>query len=169
MQLREFIRREKQMGYIFDFVNPFEGCWCCESENFGDPYRHLNHISLAEAVIHLEDYAAAFRRDAPIVVRREIKRRQREFDHHYFHSEREELLAKMNQDLEMKDFKNFIEYFKRVFAHLEQQRLEIQQARRELFKFDLANDRRCDVDTEFGGTEDVIDWGVYDDLETEEQ
>ncbi len=112
---------------------------------------------------------AAFRRDAPFEVQVEIKKQQRDFEHHYFAAEREELLAKMYRDFEMSDCKHYVECFKRVFNHMEAQRKEIIEARKELFKSDLTNDHRCEIDPELERSEDLVDWDVYDEVEGEEE
>ncbi|KAE9373677.1 hypothetical protein N431DRAFT_482646 [Stipitochalara longipes BDJ] len=165
--IRQFIKENKRQGEMFDYEDG--PCWCCDSKDYDDLFRHLRHAPLAEALVYLEQYAAAFRRDVPIKVLTEIKKQKRHFDRHYFDNEREQLLFKMNQDFEMMDYEHYVEYFKRAFNDMEQQRLEIQKARKELFKFDLANDRQCDINADFGESEDLVDWEVYDEVETENE
>jgi hypothetical protein len=75
----------------------------------------------------------------------------------------------MNQDFEMKDYGHYVEYFKRVFDHMEAQRMEIRKERKELFKFDLANDRRCEIDPELERSDDLVNWEVYDEVVAEEE
>jgi hypothetical protein len=165
--IREFIHRQKRLGGVFDLNDG--SCDCCNShEEHHD--RHLQIDPVADGLVLLEQYAASFVRDAPVEVLREIKKQQREFDSHYFHPEREEVLAKMNREFEFGDNENYVELFKRAFANMEQQRLEISDKRKELFKSDLANDKRCNIDSDDDcGSHSVVDWDTYDEVEAEEE
>jgi hypothetical protein len=49
------------------------------------------------------------------------------------------------------------------------QRMEIRKERKELFKFDLANDRRCEIDPELERSDDLVNWEVYDEVVAEEE
>jgi len=167
--IRQFIKKQKHQGGMLWFNEA--GCWCCEMDDFWDPYRHHTPDDMAEGLLYLEKYVAAFRRDTPFEVQREIKKQQREFEHYYLATEREQLLVTMNAEFEIQDYEHYDEYFKRIFNHMEAQRMEIIRARKELFKFDLANDRRCEIDPELERSEDLVDWDVlsrYDDVEAEE-
>lgn len=52
---------------------------------------------------------------------------------------------------------------------MQAQRIEIIKARKELFKFDLTNDRRCEIDPVLERSEDLVDWDVYDEVEAEDE
>ena len=76
----------------------------------------------------------------------------------------------MNKEFEFGDNENYVELFKRAFVNMEQQRLEISDKRKELFKSDLANDKRCNIDSDDDcGSHSVVDWDTYDEVEAEEE
>jgi hypothetical protein len=53
---------------------------------------------------------------------------------------------------------------------MEQQRLEILHTRKELFKSDLANDKRCNIESDADcGSHSVVDWDTYDEVDAEEE
>jgi hypothetical protein len=167
--IREYIHKQKRSGGVFDLNDG--SCHCCHACSHEEQKsRHLQIDPVGDGLVLLEQYAASFVRDAPVEVLREIKKQQREFDSHYFHPEREELLAKMNKEFEFGDNENYVELFKRAFTNMEQQRLEILDTTKELFKSDLANDKRCNIDSDHDcGSHSVVDWDTYDEVEAEEE
>jgi hypothetical protein len=166
--IREFIQRQKRRGGVFDLSDSCNCFPACSHEE--QKFCHLQIDPVADGLVLLEQYAASFVRDAPVEVLREIKKQQREFDSHYFHPEREELLAKMNREFEFGDNENYVELFKRAFTNMEQQRLEILHTRKELFKSDLANDKRCNIESDADcGSHSVVDWDTYDEVDAEEE
>lgn len=84
--IRQFIKKHKHHGSIFWFDKGW--CVCCENKDHWDPYRHHRPDTMAEGLLYLEQYVAAFRRDAPFEVQIEIKKQRRDFEHHYFAAER---------------------------------------------------------------------------------
>lgn len=76
----------------------------------------------------------------------------------------------MNKEFKFGDNENYVELFKRAFTNMEQQRLEILDTRKELFKSGLANDKRCNIDSDHDcGSHSVVDWDTYDEVEAEEE
>jgi hypothetical protein len=76
----------------------------------------------------------------------------------------------MDREFEFGNNENYVELFKRAFTNMEQQRLEILNTRKELFKSDLANDKRCNIVSDADcGSHSVVDWDTYDEVDAEEE
>ena len=100
---------------------------------------------VAEGIVLLEEFAAAFRRDVPIAMKSEIKKQQRIFDDHYYTVEREGSLQELNRSLDLEEFRDFKKLFIAVFQDMEKQFLEILDTRKELFGFDHCKKADCDA------------------------
>ncbi|KAI9646035.1 hypothetical protein NHQ30_005473 [Ciborinia camelliae] len=113
-----------------------------------EPYcdRHV----FTEGIVLLEEYAASFKRDLPYENRLAIRPQKRAFDQRYEQLPREQFLREIDRAYEELNYVNFVTAFKNAVADMDKQYGEIQQARRELFKWDVMGETGSDivVDTE---------------------
>lgn len=122
---------------------------------------HHRDEDIAEAIILLEEYAAAFKRDSPRHIQVEIKKRQQIFDNNYLELEYYQNLQKLNRDFGVKDYRQLRRYFTAAFQSLDENFLKIQRARQFLFEHDICNQRECDFDTEVQQFDDPrVIWDV---------
>lgn len=124
---------------------------------------------IAEAIVLLEDYASAFKRDSPGHIKVEIKKEQQIFDHHYSTMEHAENLYKMNRDFSVGDCRQLHRYFISAFERLNEKFLEIQKARQLIFEHDRCNERGCDIATTVHQSDDLRDrWDVNEPESSDE-
>lgn len=113
----------------------------------GRDWYRVRPADLVKAMFYLEDYADTFVRDVPRATRGNIRVMQPGFDVYYSALPREEMLNRMSGMLsrlvnepygEMchKVVCQFIRYFKTMVDDMDNQYLEIRQARKSLFDFD---------------------------------
>ena len=83
-------------------------------------------------------------------------------DANYYDPEREGCLADMARAMNIEDGPRFLSLFKRAFQNMEEQRLEIRQARKALFDFDRNNEPGTDIDLELSRCDDLVCFDVHE-------
>ncbi|KAE9373640.1 hypothetical protein N431DRAFT_465918 [Stipitochalara longipes BDJ] len=125
-----------------------------------------NSVLITSCLLNLEDYAKSFVRDVPYDIRFQIRKQQRKFDLIYASLEREVLMRKLSEALEIDRPTThplaWKTWFMAAVDDMDKQYLEIRKARKELFDYDPANDQNhgCDIDLELWRCDEMIDWTV---------
>jgi hypothetical protein len=112
----------------------------------------------------LEDYVLAFEH----ALRKAKVPTQYHWDTHefwrmglYIGSTYDEFEGLIETALKKRDYDSFFTHYKAAVDHLDQQSLEIRNARKGLFSKDVT-DRMCDLDLELSRCDDMIDWDVVE-------
>jgi hypothetical protein len=116
------------------------------------------------AWILLRDYSDSFIRDAPDLIRAEV-RRQMDVNQKHFKApsvslDRDSIISELAGDIRIDDTSNFRHNFQAVVNDCDAQYLKIFLARKELFKWDLYNGEkvRCGVTTEYFRCPEKVKW-----------
>jgi len=123
--LVEFIKRQQGAGGIFameDRMSPVDPHYC--------------HCA-AEGLELLKQCATAFHRDAPLWIKAQIRETRPRFARHIGVCQRETLLGQATDDVKSGNFMDFANHFIHAFLEMNQQYTVIQEARKNLFKWDL--------------------------------
>jgi hypothetical protein len=125
------------------------------------------------AALRVEEYATAFRRDAPLHIQGKIRAVQRQFDLAYKNSPRDRLLEELSDWLEVvqgegnETMKNstrmsqFTKCFQAAVDDMDTQYLSIRKMRKALFEFDPAGiNENHDIDLELWRCDEMINWDV---------
>jgi hypothetical protein len=142
-----FIKFQKRYDCLFDTSTPDKS-----TPIVRDPDKY------SEALVLLEQFAAAFTRDVTPEVVIRIEKMQRSFDSIY--SSTAIAIKELNQSLETWEFENFKSQFIALYKTLEQQFFRTRQARKDLFKKDRCNDWECDIDLGLTWCDEEVDFTV---------
>jgi hypothetical protein len=144
-----FIKDEKKAGSLLDQRPPD-----------GSDSNPRYSVYAVNGVEILEDLAIAFKRHDTPSVRTETRQNQCKLDQLHQILERETILRNLSSALEQDDFQHFAKWFKIVASDMDAQYLKIRELRKELFKWDVLNQRDSDIDLELTRCDEPIDWSV---------
>ncbi|KAF4625446.1 hypothetical protein G7Y89_g12724 [Cudoniella acicularis] len=169
-KLTAFIKAHKIENHLFDSNSkePFE----THQGRLHRGQQTLFDKHFVEAMVLLEDYAAAFTRDVPHGTRINIRQVQRTFDHCYANKHREVLLRRLNDMLEdepnqepfdaerRRKIALFTESFRHAVDDMDEQYLQIREARKRLFEFGADENVGYSIDLELSRCDEKINWNV---------
>jgi hypothetical protein len=147
--MAQFIKREKRANGNFRIAE----------KDHDTKQVHLRFY--AEAVVHLEDYAKAFARDVPPSIRYAIRLVQSRFDVLSPCGDLVKPVSKLLGQLQISSDgqREFFRRYRKAVDALDKRFLQIRQARKDLFDYDIDNPE-CDIDLELGRCDEMIDWTV---------
>jgi hypothetical protein len=147
-----FIKSQKQINGLSD-----DGTLHTSEVVFENVDTYSHHF--AEAIVFLEQFAAAFRRDVTSEVAIRIKMLQQRLDAMY-RTPTEAALTDLNKSEEEWYFKSYRSKFIALYKVLGQRFLTIRSARKDLFKKDQCNDWGCDIGLGLSWCDDEVDFSV---------
>lgn len=152
LNLEQFIKRTKRRGgflegnfpddlrvitNIVSGLRPFHECLLpCHCDN------DVMHIDMFTAVYLVREYAKSFERDMPIYVRADIMEQQRHFDDLFIDLPRDQMLSRLDRMLELKQFEGVHVLLRNIIDCIDDQLIEIREARKNLFDADVYPDQR---------------------------
>jgi hypothetical protein len=154
-----YIKSLKKRGYLLDPDGIHRYCYVTRED-------------LADALLVLEDYAAAFTRDVPHATRRNIRLIQSDFDLYYSTQTRDIWLKWMGDFLSFwskeeghipaRSLENFVHGFRTVVDDIDSQYLHIRRTRKALYDFDDFErpSHWRPIDLELRRCDEKIDWSV---------
>jgi hypothetical protein len=148
-----YIKSEKRTNGLFD----------CSSH--AGPFATQQWDKHAEALILLEDYAKTFERDMPLEVRMIMRKERHHYENLYSSLPVPNKLRNLNREYEEKNWDCFVRIFKNCFTLADGDFLEILEARKFLFDWDMT-DRCCNIDPEITRCVDWMDWEVNEPVVT---
>lgn len=109
-----------------------------------------------------------YSRDIPPEIMAQVAKAQTKFDRIHSSSEHSALVSRVKWAFEMDEWETLAGLYRDAVDHLDEQFLSMRKARQLLFSFDLGgdlgdilgNDHRCNIDPDFSGSTDKIDWTV---------
>jgi hypothetical protein len=151
-RLNDFIKENKCEGGLFDASRENHSRW--QNEN--------NNRQRATALVLLQEYAESFKRDIPLEIKTEIRLHQSLYDSFYADLWINTLLQQVNTAFETRDHGKFAEYFIYAVDELDEEYLEIREARKQLFKGDILalNQLGCDIDVDFSRCDEKVVWSI---------
>jgi hypothetical protein len=148
--LNMFIKEEKVPGGLFD-----------ANADRGKSFKHPDNSEVMSlGLVFLDEYAKSFQRHSPPEFRAKIIRQSQVWAKDREELPREQGLTRLHQMFESQDFTSFVEVFRFVCDDLDAQYLEIRKARRELFAWDIEDDKGCEIDLELNRCDEMVDWAV---------
>ncbi|PMD18626.1 hypothetical protein NA56DRAFT_726726, partial [Hyaloscypha hepaticicola] len=154
IHLNLFIKEEKVPGGLFD----------AEADQ-GKSLRHPDKIEVMSlGLVFLDEYAKSFQRHSPPAFRANLLRQSRYWEKLRKEMPREQGWRKLHEMFESQDATSFVEVFKFVCDDLDAQYLEIRKARRELFAWDIEDDKGCEIDLKLNRCDEMVDWTVNEPI-----
>ena len=152
--LTYFVKEEKMVGRLFDVNHGHENLPCGDFS--------FETYNCAVAVDLLEEYANSFKRHLDFRTKAFFRIHQHQLDYVFNQRPREMALQQLKQMFVQWDFEDFKVVFKKACDDLDQQFLEIRKARRELFFYDISDDRGVDTDfdLQLGRCDEMINWDL---------
>jgi hypothetical protein len=153
LRITDFVKDQKFQSGLFDPTPSSTG------QNWGrvpfDP-----RIFITEALELLQNYANSFTRDAPPDIKALFVSQKSRLDSYYDRMPRELILTRLSSLQQSGDYREFIPLFKAAVNDMDTQWLQIREARKALFRFDVLNQRGCDIDPELHRCDERINWSV---------
>jgi hypothetical protein len=152
--LTYFVKVEKRAGRLFDVNHGHENLPCGDFS--------FETYNCAVALDLLEEYANSFTRHLDFRTKAFFRIHQHQLDYVFNQRPREMALQQLKQMFVQCDFEDFKAVFKKACDDLDQQYLEIRMARRELFFWDISEDRGVDIDfdLQLGRCDEMINWDL---------
>ncbi|KAI9640198.1 hypothetical protein NHQ30_011435 [Ciborinia camelliae] len=158
------IASEKRQGRLFDPNR---------ERDLNEPYTPYRPTSdedeqfaMGEGLCVLEDYADSFRRELTFHTRLSIAKMRNEFYGYYDAMEREKAIKDVYEAIKDPrrgyDYESYKKGFRKAVDDMEEQLLEIQEARRGIFEDDKLGERGCDIDVNLGRVDERIVWDVLE-------
>jgi len=85
---------------------------------------------------------------------------QRGIEERYSITPAGQALSRLRTAFELDEIGNFKEMFRTAFEYSDDQYLEIARVRKELFKWDVFNERGCDIEVDLSACVDRVDWDI---------
>jgi hypothetical protein len=130
----DFIKEHKRRGELFD------------------PCRRVRPVhdsrKVCIAMVLLEEFAESFKWDIPFSIKWKFRKLQRRIEERYSISPAGFSLGRLRTTFELDELKDFKGMFRDAFECLDDQYLEIVQFRKGLFKWDVFNERGCDIEVD---------------------
>ena len=144
----EFVKEQKYGGGILDC---YQDALDLDDENA---------TNCATAMMLLEEYDAAFKRDMPFETKVHFRRFRSQFKRIYATAGvGNTLMEDLNFTLETRDYTGFVKLFKVAVDRLDYLFFfEMLRTRQELFKWDEFNNRQCTIDPQLERSTEKIDW-----------